>query len=490
MAAYEELMAFQRQTEALGQVMGRLGWDMETMMPEGAAEQRAEEMAAMDGVLHARKTDARVGEWLAALEGAEGVEGRQVELIRRDYERTVKVPADLSAALTKAEALGQQAWIKARENDDFAAFAPHLQTILNLVCEKADAISGGDDRYDTLLQQYEPGATGAGLEEMFGALRPRLVDLRARILGAARNVPDVSGNFAEAAQLRISEKLAHAFGYDMTLGRIDKAVHPFSSGSGLDVRITTRTDQARPFDCFYSTVHEVGHAAYEQNIDRTYLLTPLGQGVSMGVHESQSRIYENQIGRSRAFTGWLFTEMQAEFGDFGVSDAEEFYACVNRVAPGYIRTEADEVHYNLHVLLRFDLERKLVAGDLTVDDLPEAWNARFEADFGVAVDRPANGVLQDVHWSSGAIGYFPTYSLGNVYAGCLHAALRRDVPGLDAALAEGDTSPATDWLKANVQVHGGRFEAKDVIRRASGTEPGVGPLADYLDEKFGDIYEV
>jgi carboxypeptidase Taq len=488
MSVFEELMAYQRETEALGEVMGRLGWDMETMMPEGAAEQRAEEMAAMDGVLHARRSNPKIGEWIAVLEGLEGVEGRQVDLIRRVYEQTVKVPAELSAALTRAETLGQQAWINARKDNDFEAFAPHLQKILDLTCEKADALSDGGTRYDALLQLYEPRASGAGLEAMFGALRPRLVALRERILGSARQVPELTGEFAEDAQLRISTDLAKAFGYDLAHGRIDKAVHPFSSGSGLDVRITTRTDLARPFDCFYSTVHEVGHAAYEQNIDRAYLLTPLGDGVSMGVHESQSRIYENQIGRSRAFTSWLFKRMQSEFGDFGIADADAFYAAVNRVAPGYIRTEADEVHYNLHVLLRFDLERKLVAGELSVADLPEAWNARFEADFGVAVDKPANGVLQDVHWSSGAIGYFPTYTLGNVYAGCLHAALRRDVPDLDAALAEGDTSPATEWLKAKVQTHGGRFEAVDVIAQATEETPGEGPLLDYLEAKFGDIY--
>ena len=197
----------------------------------------------------------------------------------------------------------------------------------------------------------------------------------------------------------------------MQHGRVDKAVHPFSSGSGLDVRITTRTSPHEPFNCFYSTIHEVGHAAYEQSINRDYLLTPLGSGVSMGVHESQSRIYENQIGRCRAFTGWLYGEMRDVFGDFGVGDEDAFYASVNRVSNGYIRTEADELQYNLHVLLRFDLERALMSGDLLVRDLEAAWNDRFEADFGFAVDRPSNGVLQDVHWSVGLFGYFPTYSL-------------------------------------------------------------------------------
>ncbi|MBU2359112.1 MAG: carboxypeptidase M32, partial [Alphaproteobacteria bacterium] len=259
---------------------------------------------------------------------------------------------------------------------------------------------------------------------------------------------------------------------------------------GLDVRITTRTNPVDPFNCFYSTIHEVGHACYEQNIDRAYLLTPLGGGVSMGVHESQSRIYENQLGRSRAFTCWLFGRMKDTFGDIGIASEDDFFACVNSVADGYIRTEADEVQYNLHVLLRFDLERALVSGDLAVSDLEGGWNDRFAADFGFAVDRPSNGVLQDVHWSEGLFGYFPTYSLGNVYAGCLHAALRDAVPDLDADLARGDTSRATGWMRENVQRHGGLYQPREVITRAAGAAPSEAPLLDYLETKFGAIYGV
>ena len=284
--------------------------------------------------------------------------------------------------------------------------------------------------------------------------------------------------------------MAKAFGYDMARGRVDKAVHPFSSGSGLDVRITTRTNPADPFNCFYSTIHEVGHAAYEQNIDQAYLLTPLGRGVSMGVHESQSRIYENQIGRSRAFTGWLFGQMKDAFGDFGIKDEDTFYATVNRVGDGYIRTEADELQYNLHVLLRFDLERALMSGDLMVSDLESAWNDRFEADFGYAVDKPSHGVLQDVHWSVGLFGYFPTYSLGNVYAGCLNEAMRAALPDLDSDLAKGDTSAATSWLGAHVQSNGGLYEPREVIERAAGQAPSEGPLLSYLTEKFSGIYNL
>lgn len=488
MSALDELMAFQRETEALGQVMGRLGWDAETMMPKGAAEQRAEETGAMDGVLHARRTDPRIGDWLEAAQPETEADKRQIALIRKGYERTQKVPADLSAALARTRSLAHRVWAEARETDDFALFAPKLTEILDLTREKAAALANGGNPYDALLDNFEPDMTETQLEAMFGALRPRLVSLRDRIMGASRTVPKLDHDFPEEGQLALSAKLARTFGYDEDHGRIDKAVHPFSSGSGLDVRITTRTEPRDPFNCFYSTIHEVGHACYEQGISRDYLLTPLGRGVSMGVHESQSRIYENQLGRSRAFTGWLYTQMRETFGDFGIPDAETFYATVNRFSSGYIRTEADEVDYNLHILLRFDLERELIAGRLSVEDLEEAWNARFFKDFGVEVDKPSNGVLQDVHWSEGYFGYFPTYTLGNVYAGCLHAALRRDVPDLDSALAKGDTSPATTWLRERIHRHGGLMSQTALIEAATGEMPSEAPLLDYLDAKFGDIY--
>ena len=285
--------------------------------------------------------------------------------------------------------------------------------------------------------------------------------------------------------MRLARMLAKTFGYDMNRGRLDKAVHPFSSGSGQDVRITTRTALNDPFNCIYSTIHETGHAAYEQNIAAQHLLTPLGEGVSLGVHESQSRIYENQLGRSRAFTGWLFGQMKDAFGDFGVADEAQFFRTVNRLNKGYIRTEADEVQYNLHIMLRFDLERDVMLGKLEARDLEDAWNARFEADFGYKVDKPSNGLLQDVHWSCGLWGYFPTYALGNVYAGCLYEALRVARPNLDSELAAGELTGATGWLKEAVQVHGGLYKPRDLIERASGQVPSEGPLLSYLEGKFG-----
>ncbi|WP_147105449.1 carboxypeptidase M32 [Tateyamaria sp. syn59] len=489
MSAFDDLLAHDHTTQALGQVAGRLGWDQETMMPRGAAAQRGEEMAAMESVLHARRTDPKVGDWLAAIDaGALGaVDAAKLREIKRSYDRASKVPANLAAQIARVTSNAQGKWAEAREADDYAAFAPVLAEVIALKREEGAALANGGDIYDAMLEDYEPGTTSADLEAMFGALRPALTELRAAILEKPAPA-GVTGPFDEVAQLKLSTLLAKTFGYDLVHGRIDKAVHPFSSGSGNDVRITTRTNPDDPFNCFYSTIHEVGHACYEQNIDDAYLLSPLGRGVSMGVHESQSRIYENQLGRSRAFTGWLYGQMRDAFGDFGIADEDAFYAAVNRVSNGYIRTEADEVQYNLHVLLRFDLERALMSGDLTVGDLEAAWNDRFEADFGYAVDMPSNGVLQDVHWSVGLFGYFPTYSLGNVYAGCLHDALRAAVPDLDAQLAQGDTSAATGWLRDNLQVHGGLYEPREVIEHASGRAPGPEPLLGYLKDKFGALY--
>ena len=487
MNAFAELMAFQRETEALASVAGRLGWDQETMMPRGAAEQRAEESAALEAVLHARRTDPRLGDWLARANAPDAAGERALDLIARSYNRNTRIPARLAAELARLTSLAQGIWAEARANEAPADFLPTLTEVLALKREEAACLAEGD-LYDALLEDYEPGMTSAEISAMFAALRPRLVALREAVLGADRQPAEISHIFPENAQLRLAKICATAFGYDWTRGRLDMAVHPFSSGSGHDVRITTRISETDPFNCIYSTIHEVGHACYEQGIDPDYLFTPLGAGVSMGVHESQSRIYENQLGRSAAFTGWLHSRMVEMFGDFGVAEADSFHAIVNRVSDGFIRTESDELSYNLHVMLRFDLERDLIAGTLEAADLEEAWNARFASDFGRAPERPSQGFLQDVHWSVGLFGYFPTYSLGNLYAGCLNKALRAAVPDVDAALAQGDASPATGWLREHLQRHGGLRQPRETIETACGFAPTAEPLLDYLEQKFSAIY--
>jgi carboxypeptidase Taq len=493
MTAFADLMAHQRVTEALSLVAERLGWDQETVMPRGAAEQRAEELAAMEQVLHARRTDPRLADWIAAAAPPDAAGARAVELIAHALRRNAAVSASLAEELARTTSLAQGIWAEARARNDVAHFLPMLKRVVALRREEGQAMAaagiGGGDAYDALIDGYEPGATAASLAAMFAAMRPRLVALREAVLGAPEPAA-LSRRFAAEGQLALARKAASAFGYDWTRGRLDLAVHPFSSGGVNDSRITTRVVETDPFNCLYSTIHEVGHSSYELAIDAAHHFTPLGHGVSMGVHESQSRIYENQLGRSRAFTGWLLAQMQAQFGEIGIADAEAFYATVNQVKCGFIRTEADELQYNLHVMLRFDLERALIGGALEVDDIEAAWNARFLSDFGFAVDKPANGVLQDVHWSVGAIGYFATYSLGNVYAGCLHAALRRDLPALDADLAQGDARPATQWLREKLQRHGGLFTPTEVITRACGAAPTEAPLLDYLEAKFRALYRL
>lgn len=488
MSAFNDLLAFQRQTEALSSVAERLGWDQETVMPRGATEQRAEEIGAMEEVLHERRTDPRIGEWLAAAKPENEVEARIARLIERDYTRTNRIPARLAAELARVTSRAQGIWAEARANDAPQEFLPTLDQVLMLKREEAAALADGGDLYDALLEDYEPDTTAAEIARVFDAMRPRLVALRDDIMGADRQPQPLTGHFPQKTQLRLARACAGAFGYDWSRGRMDIAVHPFSSGRWQDSRITTRVVETDPFNCIYSTIHEVGHSSYELGIDPDYAFTPLGRGVSMGVHESQSRIYENQMGRGRAFTGWLFNRMSDAFDGLNIANADDFYATVNRVTPGFIRTEADEVQYNLHIMLRFDLERDLISGRLDTEDLVEAWNSRFQKDFGVAVDRPANGVLQDVHWSVGLFGYFPTYALGNVYAGCLNAAMRRDVPDLSRTLADGDAAPGVEWLRENVQRHGGLLPPRDLIQQATGAAIGPEPLLDYLEEKFGAIY--
>lgn len=484
---FKALEAYQRQTEALGRIAQRLGWDHETVMPKGAAGDRSEEMASLEATVHARNTSSELGDLLdsVCLTDLDPVERRQYDLILRSFEKTKKIPADLSIALARITARSHAAWAQAKSQNDTSIFLPLLSEVVNLSKQKAAAIAQDTDlsAYDALFREYEPDGQVADVAAMFAELRPALVDLRSAVLQAAP-APQLSGQFPRELQLALTQEIAGVFGYDLSRGRIDVALHPFSTGGGNDVRITTRFDDARPFDSLYSTIHEVGHATYEQNIDAAYNFTILGQGTSLGVHESQSRIYENQLARSREFCGWLYGRMRDVFGDIGIDTEFDFYRAVNAVTRGFIRTEADELQYNLHIMLRFDLERAMISGDLAVEDVEAAWNDRFASDFGYAVDRPAHGMLQDIHWSEGLLGYFPTYSIGNIYAGNLWAKINQDVPNLGHELAQGNTTAARNWLRENVQRHGASMPAPDLIAQACGTQPTAAPFVEYITQKF------
>jgi carboxypeptidase Taq len=487
MTAFDDLRAYQRQTETLKSISGLLSWDMETQMATGSSDKRGEQLAVVSGLVHDRNAAPQLRDLLdaARAEVAQTGDLRHLDLIQIEADAATRIPKDLAMELSRATVKANQAWAEARKTDTPSVFLPHLNTVVRLLRLRAEALRRDDDPvlYDALLRDYEPDAKSAMIDQMFAQLRPRLVDLRAAVM-AAPAAPKLSGHFDKAAQVDLVNDLATRFGYDMARGRIDEAVHPFCEGSGSDVRVTTRYDEADPLNAIYSIIHEVGHAAYEQNVSPDYDLTIFGRGCSMGVHESQSRICENQIGRSREFTGWLYGRMRDAFGDIGVHSEDEFFRAVNRLATGYIRTEADEVHYNLHVMLRYDLEKAMIEGDLAVDDIEAAWNDRFFADFGVAVDRPSNGFLQDIHWCEGLIGYFPTYTLGNVYAGCLFDAMKRDVPSLSSDLSHGDISGASTWLRENIHVHGSAVPSVDVITKAYGAAPSDAPLLGYLEDKF------
>ena len=463
------------------------------MMPAGSLGDRAEEFAAIEKILYERRSSSELNALLESVEDLklEDIDMRQVQLIRRTFERTIKIPQDLAVALARFAPKSHAAWVLARQEDNFSSFKPILCEMVSLSRQKGAALAEGNNHatYDALLQEYEPDGSSAAITKMFNELRAPLVDLRFAVMQKPI-LPELTYVFDEVKQIEIAHVLARAFGYDFTRGRMDKAIHPFSSGSSSDVRITTRTVKKDPMNCFYSTIHEVGHGSYEQNIAAEYAFSALGRGCSMAMHESQSRIYENQLGRSRGFTAFLFRLMRKSYGYFGVKNEEEFYKIINVVSEGFIRTEADELQYNLHIMLRYELEKALFSGDLVVEDLEVAWNDRFLADFGYPVDKASNGVLQDVHWSAGLFGYFPTYSLGNVYAGCLYEKMSAEIPTLAGDLEKGDPSKATYWLKSAIQQHGSRYSAEELVTNACLKPPSVGPLLQYITKKFFDIYDL
>ena len=487
--AYSALCQHLRRISALEEVAGLLNWDQETQMPPKGAAQRGEHAAAVAEAAHTLASDPRIPEWIAAAGPQDGAGTVNLAQAARLHARAVKVPGHLAAELAAAAVAAQTAWASARSANAINGFLPFLKHMVALKRAEAHCLAEpGRTGYDALLDDFEPGATAADLQVLFAKLRPGLTALRAQIAETARPAPVLSGSFPPDKQLELARRVAGAFGYDWDAGRLDLAVHPSSSGSGGDVRITTRIDTADPGECLFSTVHETGHAVYSQNTDPTRSLLPAGAYASMGVHESQSRLFENQLARSRPFCDWLYPAMRAAFGDLSVNDPEELYRAINAVETGFIRTDADEVHYNLHVMLRFDLERALIGGDLAVCDLEAAWNDRFLVDFGRAVPDPRRGVLQDVHWSVGLFGYFPTYTLGNVYAAELYAALRRDVPDLDAHLAAGDLSSVLAWLGPRIHHQGRLLAPRVLIAAATGSDPDAARMVDQLQVKYGDLY--
>lgn len=506
--AYVELCRLAHEAATLGAVGALLSWDQETYMPPAAAPFRAQEAALLAELAHRRRTDPRVGELIAACEQDENLDDpahrAAVRCFRRDYDRATRLPPALVAELARAASIAQEVWKEARRLNDFAMFAPHLARMFELSRAKADCYGwpAGGERYDALLEEYEPGMTAREVERVFEPLRGRLPELIADLSGRRR--PDdapVRVRVEASRQHELGLFLLKAIGFDLQAGRLDTTTHPFCSGLAPgDTRLTTRYREDRFTDALYGTLHEAGHGLYEQGLPKG---TPLGQGaeseilfgnplaepVSLGIHESQSRMWENFVGRSRAFWSWLLPHAKRMLGPaLEPFDVEALYRAVNIVTPSFIRVEADEATYNLHVMLRFEIERSLLAGELGVRDVPGVWNRRFAELLGIEVPDDRRGCLQDVHWSFGLIGYFPTYTLGNMYAAQFWEAMRREVGDLEDAMARGGFDVLLGWLRRNIHGHGRRFDAAELCRRVTGRELSAEPLLTYLQEKFGAVY--
>ncbi len=474
---------------------GLLGWDQQTMMPERAGAQRAEQLATLGRLIHERFTDDAIGRLLDGASPPSGsVDEALVRVTRRDWEKARRVPSQLAADLARAGALGHQAWVDAREHSDFAAFLPFLARNVELKLRYVDCFEGFDDPYDVLLDDYEEGMTSAEVDALFGELRAALVPLIAAIAARADAVDAavLHGDFPVARQRELVGRVLRRLGWDEGGWRLDEAAHPFATSFGPgDVRLTTRFDPGYVGMALYGAIHEFGHGLYESQVDPALARTPLGEGVSLGVHESQSRLWENVVGRGRPFVGWLHGELAAAFPErFGGVDADALYRAVNRVQPSLIRVEADEATYGLHVILRFELERAMVGETLALADLPEAWNARMQEYLGVQVPDDAHGVLQDVHWAGGDIGYFATYALGNLIGAQLWERARAELPGLDAALAAGDGAPLRDWLREHVHRFGRTLAPRELVAQATGGPIRVQPFVDYLNGKLRPLYGI
>jgi carboxypeptidase Taq len=475
-----------------------LGWDQQTYMPPGGAAARAEQLATLGRLAHETLISDEIGE---LLEGAsaestgsssDSDESCLVRVVRRDYEKARKVPAALVAEIARATSLGMEVWVQARKDSNFAFFQPALQRILDLQRDLARCLGFEESLYDALLDQYEPGMKKSELVRIFSEMKVGLVPLVQSISERLDRVDDVvlRKNYPEAVQWKFSLEAARRLGYDFQRGRQDKSVHPFTTSFSVnDVRITTRVDEQFLPTALFGTLHECGHALYEQGVSQNLERSPLASGASLGVHESQSRLWENLVGRSRGFWKFFLPRLKQAFPQ-NLQDVslESFYRSINRVETSLIRVEADEVTYNLHILLRFELESELVESRLALADLPEAWNVGMKALLGVVPQNDAEGVLQDVHWSNGLIGYFPTYSLGNLLSVQLFEKAQAAIPALAAQIESGDFAALLKWLRTNLHQHGRKFLPSQLIQLATGESLRAAPYLRYLREKYSEIY--
>ena len=509
MSGYDALQTHIAQLNDLLNAISVLKWDARTNMPPGGAQTRGFQLATLSRVAQEQFVSERTTRLLdaaeteVAAEAADSYRVRAVKQTRQYYEIVRRIPVELTARKATLAPISEQVWAEAKQKNDFASFAPYLQQMLDLVRQQAEAIGYSDHPFDALVFEYEPSVTAASLKVLFGELKAGLIPLLQRIVGNDRPLErDLwQHEYPLDKQKAFGLEMAQRIGYDLERGRLDIAPHPFEiSFTRQDVRITTRYHLNYLPMALYGTLHETGHALYEQGVDpaltRTALTTDfLGQypvgGTSYGAHESQSRLWENQIGRSRAFWEVHLDRLREIFPEqlAGV-DPDLMYRSVNRVRPSLIRVEADEVTYNLHIMLRVEIEMALLEGNLKVSELPAFWNAKMQEYLGVTPPNDSKGVLQDVHWSGGGFGSFPGYTIGNIMSAQFLEAAHKQIPGLQDSLNAGDYAPLLSWLQQNVYRHGRAYDANELLVRSSGSPLQVAPYLAYLEGKFSELYRL
>jgi carboxypeptidase Taq len=489
----QDLFTRMQELRDLSGVIGLASWDQETYLPKKGEAGRAAQLGTLQGLYHERLTDPRLGDWLADAKSTSPDEAAMVRILGKERDRAVKIPSALVKALAEAQSHALSAWREARETKNFSLFQPHVQKLMLLRREQADAWGHDGERYDALLENYEPGMRVKRLSPVLAGLRSKLVPLVNAIDGkpAPRRIFD-GKTFDADTQWKFTMTLLEAMGFDLEAGRQDRSTHPFTGGTGLyDVRLTTRLFPELPLSSVFSTIHEGGHGLYEQGFDPAHHRTTLAQTPSMGVHESQSRLWENVVGRSKPFWSHFFPKYAALFpSQLAGVGLDDFLREVNRVERSFIRVEADEVTYNLHIVLRYELELELMRGNLQAADLEAAWNAKTQELLGLEVKTVGQGVLQDIHWAYGEFGYFPTYALGNLYAASLWKAMNRDVGGLETSIADGELGPIKRWLRENVHRDGFRNDAESLITRVTGQGLTDDDFVAYLKVKYGALYGI
>lgn len=497
-ATYEKLCTHARQTTMLSSAASVIEWDEQTKMPPRGGEYRAEQLTLLAGMTHERATAPEIGEWLDELLDSPLVEdprsdaGCVVREIKRTYDKKMRLPQRLVEELARTASLGQQTWVEARKENNFAKFAPLLEQMIKLKREEADAVGYAECRYDALLDDYEPHESAANVRDVLAALVEQLVPLVENIKESSKRPKSeiLARDYPIATQESFGEATARAIGFDFAAGRLDVTAHPFCTTLGPhDVRLTTRYQEKSLHMGLFSILHEAGHGLYEQGLPAEHFGLPTGEAISLGIHESQSRMWENLVGLSRPFWDHFYAPLQQAFpaalGDVAIDD---FYFAVNESKPSLIRVEADEATYNLHIAIRFELEMALIADELAIADLPEAWNAKYEQYLGITPPDDASGVMQDVHWSAGLVGYFPTYSLGNLYASQFFEQAEQDLGNLGEQFARGEFAPLLDWLRTNIHAQGQRYTAAELVEQVTGKPLSSDALLRHLSGKFGGLY--